>query len=360
MSTPEDDLESRRSQERDALRDAIERNLEAIVWLQELEPPRMLHVSHAYERIWGRPTVSLNENPRDWIESIHPDDRARVEAAFERLIDGEPIAIEYRIRRPDGEVRWIRSRGTPFDDGRGHMGRAAGIAEDVTERKRAESALHQAERSRRKAAAAAERAEARERRILARDLHDAVSQSLALALAKLASLRDETGDPDRAARLREIESLVMEADERTRTLTFRLSPPILHDLGLVAATEWLADEMKRRFGLHVTVADAGIAESLDVETRESLFRSLRELLINVARHAQTHEVEVSLVPAGGLLTVTVEDGGIGFDVDQRGTAGFGLVGTRERIEALGGRLEIDSAPGRGTRARLVVPLPSED
>jgi PAS domain S-box-containing protein len=346
--------------ERDLSRDAIERHLPLVVWLQQLDPLETLHVSPAYEVVWGRPLSSVYENPRNWVEQIHPEDRARVEADFERMLDGESFDSEYRILRPDGEVRWIHDRGTPFEDGRGRLNRAAGIAEDVTERRAAEAALRKAERGRRAAVQAAERAEARERRALANDLHDTLSQALALARTKLAALREEAGELKRAARLRDIESLIAEADERTRTLTFRLSPPILHDLGLAAAADWLAEDLQRQFGLHVKVSAAGWRESLPLETREAVFRSLRELLINVARHAETDEADVSLASEGNTLILTVADGGIGFDVGRGGTAGFGLVSTRERLSALGGRLEIESELGRGTRARLVVPTPREE
>jgi PAS domain S-box-containing protein len=456
--------------ERAALRDEIESHAEAVVWLQELDPLVTIHATRAYEVIWGRSLGALYENPRDWIEAIHPEDRPRVEAAYERLLLGEAFDERYRIRRPDGAVRWIRDRGSPLPARPGISKRIAGIAEDVTEKEQAEAALRRmstvfsaaadpiliedlegrvvecndeavraygwsrkellgqpvgtivpperqaridelrarcragadvrnvegvrytktgeripvlltlsllrdesgvptaivnvakdiselnhAESRRRGAARAVERAEANERRALARDLHDSVSQSLALARTKLAALRDEAGESDRAVRLREVESLIADAEGRTQTLTFRLSPPVLHDLGLVEATEWLAQDLESRFGLHVSVRDDELPKPLAEEAREALFRSLRELLINVARHARTDKASVSLIREDDTLTVTVGDGGIGFDRGRSG-AGFGLVSVRERVEGLGGRLEIDSEPNRGARVRMMVPL----
>jgi signal transduction histidine kinase len=92
--------------------------------------------------------------------------------------------------------------------------------------------------------------------------------------------------------IREIESIVAGAEERTRTLMFRLSPPILHDLGLAAAAQWLAEDLERNFGLKIQVSDAGLPEPLGFEIREALFRSLREVLINVARHAKSAKSRV--------------------------------------------------------------------
>jgi PAS domain S-box-containing protein len=206
----------------------------------------------------------------------------------------------------------------------------------------------------RAATTAAAVAEDRERRRLAADLHDDVSQLLTLAGMKLGMLRGAARGREVEVQLREVGDLVARAHERTESLTFQLSPPILHDVGLAAAAEWLAEEMGRSYGLRVQVVRSA-EPPLGEAVRITLFRALRELLINVARHAGTHEARVTLVQEGDCLTTIVEDGGLGFDRGQVG-AGFGLVSIRERVEALGGRFEIDSEVGRGTRACMVVPL----
>ena len=259
--------------------------------------------------------------------------------AAERIAEGD---FDHRVA--------VRSR-----DELGILARAVNaMAEDIAGRTAAIRNEHAAAQLR-AATRAGERAEARERRTLARDLHDALSQPLALAGTKLAALRDEAGGSSLAARLGEVQTLIANADERARTLTFRLCPPVLHDLGIVAAAEWLAEDLKRQFGLHVFVSDDELLKPLAEETGEALFRSLREILINVARHARVDKAHVSLVREGEALSVVVEDAGIGFDISRRG-AGFGLVSVQERLEGLGGRLEIESTPGQGTHARMIVPL----
>ena len=205
----------------------------------------------------------------------------------------------------------------------------------------------------RAAAQAAVVAEERERRRLAADLHDDVSQLLSLAGMKLGMLRGRAAGDGGLEALRELTEIVTRARERTESLTFQLSPPILHDVGLGAAAEWLAEEMGRSYGLRVRV-EREAELPLDERIRVTLFRALRELLINVARHANTHEARVALRRDGGSLMVTVQDHGLGFDRAQI-RAGFGLLNIRERIEALGGRFELDTEVGRGTRAVMVVP-----
>jgi PAS domain S-box-containing protein len=346
--------------ERDAFREEIERHLHTVVWLLGIDPLRTLHVSPSYEDLWGRSVDDLLADPQNWIGAVHPDDRARVEAAFGRLIAGEPFDQEYRIVRPDGGIRWVHDRGTPFASHGGRFDRATGIAEDTTERRRIEEALRETEQRRRAAALAAENAEDRERRALARDLHDAVSQSLALVRTRLAALRDHAEHPEQGAALAEVEGLVAHVSDEIRSLTFRLSPPILHDLGMAAASEWLADDLFRRYGLRVTVEDRGLREPPSGLLRTVLFRSLRELLVNVARHAGTDRASVVLDRKGHELRVTVDDEGVGWDRERGRSGGFGLSSIRERMGAIGGRLEMSARESGGTRARLCAPVQTQE
>jgi signal transduction histidine kinase len=205
----------------------------------------------------------------------------------------------------------------------------------------------------RAATAATAMAEERERQRLAADLHDDVGQLLSLAGIKLGLLGKAQGDA--IARLREeTAELVSRAHQRTESLMFQMSPPILRDLGLVPAVEWLAEDITRSYGMRVHVEHDG-EPRLDEATRVTVFRSLRELLINAARHARAGEADVILARSGAELDVVVEDRGIGFD-GHATSPGFGLISVRERIEALGGRFEIESQVGGGTRAQIAMAL----
>jgi signal transduction histidine kinase len=199
--------------------------------------------------------------------------------------------------------------------------------------------------------------EDRERRNLAVDLHDGLSQLLTLASMKLALLRVSLEGQVLDEKVREIEQLIAEARKRSETVTFQLCPPVLHDVGLAEAVHWLADDLKRRYGLHVALDDDGQRWPLDEATRISLFRSLRELLINVAKHARTSEARVRLWGEGRSMMMRVEDRGAGFDHEAI-PPGFGLFSIRERLNHLGGDMQIDSVPGAGTR--IVVSAPMTD
>jgi PAS domain S-box-containing protein len=218
---------------------------------------------------------------------------------------------------------------------------------DLTELYRAQQAL-------RTAAAETALAEQRERRKLAADLHDDVAQLLSLASLKLRELEDAGAARVREELLAGAAGLVTAARERVSSLSFQLSPPVLHDVGLVAAAEWLAEDLQRRYGLEVRIEAEAELDDLDEATAVTLFRALRELLINVARHAGCSEARVRLARDGGGTRVEVEDAGLGF-VPESGWTGFGLRSVCDRVEHMGGSVEIDAAPGRGTRVRVRAP-----
>jgi signal transduction histidine kinase len=234
-------------------------------------------------------------------------------------------------------------------------GKSAGIvtiAKDLTEQKRLEEQL-------RAASAEATMAEERERRKLAVDLHDGVGQLLGLASMKLGALRTSVEAFGLDPEVRELEQILIEVQRCASSLVFQLSPPTLHDVGLVAAAHSLADNMQRRYGLHVSLEEEGERRLVDEPTRIALFRALSELLVNVAKHAETAEADVRFGWRDGAVEVTIEDKGAGFDAEAP-TTGYGLFSIRERMNRLGGRIEVHSSPGKGSRIVLTAPATSAD
>lgn len=200
--------------------------------------------------------------------------------------------------------------------------------------------------------------EQRERRRLATDLHDYLAQLLVLARLKLSQALPKTAAGPASELLLQAQDALKQALTYTRTLVADLTPPVLREFGLPAALIWLGDHM-RPHGLSVTVTIEEEAISLPEDQAVLLFQSVRELLMNVSKHAGTDQATVTLSKAEGkVLRIVVEDRGQGFDVTagDRPTAQFGLFSIRERMQVMGGTLETDSAPGRGTKALLSLPL----
>lgn len=197
--------------------------------------------------------------------------------------------------------------------------------------------------------------EERERRRLANDLHDGLSQTIALIQMKLASL-PYPADPALEAKLDDIRALVLDADRSTRAITFELTPPILHDLGLEPAVEWLIENIQARYGIEIGFENDGQPKPADERIRVILFRAIRELLINSAKHALATRIRVRLAREGNRMNAAVEDDGVGMDPRAAIVRGSGLFSIRERMRYVGGSLDIESAQGRGTRICLQAPL----
>jgi signal transduction histidine kinase/ActR/RegA family two-component response regulator len=204
-------------------------------------------------------------------------------------------------------------------------------------------------------------AEQRERKRLAAELHDYLAQMLALGRMKVAQLKSPLASlaPSLSQPMGDIDELFKKALTYTRSLMAKLSPPVLDELGLPAALNWLAEQMPLH-GLAVDVRLEAERVPLPDEQAVLLFQSVRELLINVAKHAGTDRATVTLRVDEAVLSIEVLDAGNGFDLRsvEAKPAGehFGLFSVRERMEALGGSLELQSAPGQGTTSTLTLPL----
>ncbi len=204
--------------------------------------------------------------------------------------------------------------------------------------------------------------EERERHRLAMQLHDHIGQSLIISKAKLDEQCGSEAPGELADVLGEVCECLGQVIEDTRTLTFDLSPPVLYLVGFeAAADQWLTDEIQKKHGIKTEFENDGQRKPLDDDIRTVLFRNMRELLINFVKHAKAEKVKVSVSKLDANIQVCIEDDGIGFDpveIKSRAAASgkFGLFSIRERLEQLGGRVEIDSKPGGGSRIMMTAPL----
>jgi PAS domain S-box-containing protein len=207
--------------------------------------------------------------------------------------------------------------------------------------------------------------EERERRRIAVELHDRIGQTLAVANMKLGALRGNIKTPVDLKTLGEISAFIEDAIRDTRSLIFEISPPVLYDLGFEAAVEWLLETIRQSHDIDARFHTDGLEKPLTDNMRVLLFQTVRELLMNVIKHARARTVTVTSRRKEQSVDIEVEDNGIGFDAHSIGTSesgdtGFGLFSIRERFDHFGGKFLIESTPGRGTRVLLSVPVSSLD
>ncbi|MBM4136517.1 MAG: PAS domain S-box protein, partial [Nitrospira sp.] len=242
------------------------------------------------------------------------------------------------------------------------------LTQDVTDRKKTEEKLkEQAETLQEQAdqlrslASQMSLIEEKERRYIATELHDSIGQKLALSKMKLEELQSLATSTNLLDPIKELNELIKKVISQTRSLTFEISPPILYELGFEAAVRWLGENYLKQYGIRFEFMSDGQPKPLSDDTRVLLFQSVRELMVNIVKHANAHEVTASIQRERDNMHLTIEDDGAGFDISSLSyktteTAAFGLFSIRERMRLIGGNFEIASKPGKGTKATIWAPL----
>jgi PAS domain S-box-containing protein len=299
-----------------------------------------------------------------FLSYIHPDDRKFVEESINKsLSEGKEYNIDYRLIRPDGTERIILVKAEVTYDANHKPIKMAGTVYDITEQKQAENEIRENQQALRTLAAELQLAEERERRRIAQDLHDSIGQILAFSGRELRSMQKSL--PEQTAKsIEEITNQLDTAVEQSRTLSFDLSPSTLYDLGFEVAVEDLVDRTSKTRNIRCYFENCRSAKPLADDVKILLYRSVRELLINAVKHANAGFIKVSLLRSSSDIYIRVEDDGRGFDASilessSTKSKGFGIFSIRERLSHIGGRLKIESAEGKGTKATLIAPLDIE-
>jgi PAS domain S-box-containing protein len=283
--------------------------------------------------------------------------RAAFIAQLER--DGEIKGLESLWVKKDGAPIHVRENAklTRTEDGQVLF---EGTVEDITLSKLAESKLLAYQEQLRTLASEITLIEEKERRRIASALHDRIGQNLALCKMKVATVKTSTVAAALSAEWNEIYQLLEQSIHDARSLICELSPPVLYELGFPDALEWLAERIQEQFYIPVEFICKDFRHVLDIDQKVLLFQIVREMLINVGKHSQATQAWVILTAAKSLVTVEVKDDGIGFEVLQsrnqknHGDA-FGFFSVRERLNFLGGSMEIKSKPGQGAHIIISVP-----
>ena len=293
---------------------------------------------------------------------VAPEDRERLKKNTARLMKGKKLGSgEYLAQKKNGRKFPVIIHSSVILDDDKHPVGLRGVMVDITHRKRAEKTVLTCQQKLRSLACELSFAEERTRRQTAVALHDSIGQTMAFAKMKLGALRKPTLDESLLESLDEIIELLNTTIKDTRGLISELSPPVLYELGFIPAIEWLCQEMKQKHDIKVGFQDDKRTKSLDSGFGVLLYQAVRELLINVAKHAEAHEADVSISRDGEKIRIEVSDDGIGCDnseIDLHADieGGFGLFSIRERLEPIGGQLKIESEPGNGTKVTLTAPL----
>jgi len=306
------------------------------------------------EELIGKPVVDF----------LHPD-RRRVTQKQLQYLRNKKKALplrEERFMRIDGSFMDVEVATTPLV----YQNKPATqiIFRDITDRKLAEGRILADQKQLRQLTAELVLAEERERHEIATALHDSIGPILAFSKRELGTLQ-KTAPPGLVETLKTVSDNITHAVKQTRTLTFDLSPPTLYTFGFEAAIEELIEHFcqdhKLEFSFHNSKAPKPLSDPIKI----LLYRSTREMLINIAKHAKAKFVKVSVIKADDEIQVTVEDDGKGFNVSalharSSRSKGLGLFSVRERLTHIGGKLEIESAHGKGTKVTLCAPLKPEE
>jgi PAS domain S-box-containing protein len=291
----------------------------------------------------------------NWAGGLHPEDSGRCLRTYTESFDRrESFELQYRLRRHDGEYRWVLDKGVPRFDPNGTFAGYIGSCIDFTDRKLAEEGLATIGRRLIEAHEA-------ERTWIGRELHDDINQRLALLAIELDRWSQDASTNEVTELVRHTRARITEIAQDVQGLSHRLHSSKLDYLGLATAAKSFCRELSEKTKVEIVFEHAGIPHTLSKEVSLCLFRVLQEGLQNAVKHSGVRTFIVDLQGTEESIELTVEDFGNGFEEQEACTRhGLGLISMRERLHLVHGELSVKSQPGAGTTIRARVPLKTDE
>ncbi len=347
------------SESEEKYRGVFESESDAIL-IFDAETRRFLDANSAAEKLYGH----TREEFLQLVQKEVSAEPLASDASIDEIIAGRLTSIPVRMhRKKDGTVFPVEIMACTFylKDRRV----ICEVSRDITLRTRQEEEILRNREELRRLASELSLAEQRERQRVAAELHDGVSQMLSSACLRLGILRETALPASTGESLEIIDQIVGDTLRQVRSLTFELSCPMLSELGLAAALEELCATMSRAYTVRFVFAGDTRPLPLPCDQQVVLYRSVRELLINVMKHAEARSARVELEYHADQLRIRIADDGKGFDATMAGrgfspSGGFGLFNLREYSHHAGGTLEIKSEPDRGTQVALTIPVEEDN
>jgi PAS domain S-box-containing protein len=307
--------------------------------------------------------LSFEQYIEEPLGPIHPDDIPRVmEKWLVQIAAGEGYEDEMRLRRADGEYRWFLVRTAPLHNEQGNVIKWYGVAIDIEDRMRAEEKLKATSEQLRALSARLQSAREEEGTRIAREVHDELGSALTSLRWDLEGIERTFAQSETWSQVPALQKKIADMLELTDTtlnvvkrIASELRPSILDDIGLVAAMRWQARQFEAQAGI-VCQCDFRLEEvDLDQQQSTAIFRVFQEALTNVLRHAEATRIDITLEKEDDDFVLTISDNGRGITANEKSEPlSLGLLGMRERVNLIGGTIEITGVEGRGTEIRVRV------
>lgn len=321
----------------------------------------LTYVSKGSEKIWGISPEDVLENNQLIWNQMDTNDVVEVQKSIEESFNNlSPWNIEWKNTLPNKQVKWLQGIGTPHKQKDGSTIWNS-IILDVTTRKQAEKKIREYQKSLQNLTTEISLIEEQQRKEIAANIHDHLSQSLVISKMKLSDLYKNTNLADYQKELEAIIGHISQALENSRRITYDLSPPVLYELGLIETIYWLADKLKEEHQLQVNFSTEYDAVELSDSELIIIYRSIQEIINNAIKYAQASQINIYLKKKSKGMEIKISDNGKGFDVRElkmvnQTNTGFGLFAVRERIQNLKGTFSIISKEGFGTKVKIYIPL----